>query len=74
MHIGSMLFAGKRYAAEVYPDKEVWGYADLAEVAFGTVGKVTLTHCDIIQSILCIYVLYPRCFVGSNQSLSHNGG
>ena len=41
IHIGSMLFAGKRYAAEVYPEKEVWGYADLAEVTFGIVGKVS---------------------------------
>ncbi len=48
VHIGSMLFAGKRYAAEVYPDREVWGYADLAEVAYGTVGKVTHTHSTIL--------------------------
>ncbi len=41
IHVGSMLFAGKRYAEEVHPDREVWGYDDLAEVAFGTVGKVT---------------------------------
>lgn len=41
VHVGTMLFAGKRYAAEVYPDREVWGYADLAEIAFGTIGKVS---------------------------------
>ena len=35
-----MLFAGQRYAAEVYPEKPVWGYSDLAEISFGVVGKV----------------------------------
>ena len=38
--VGFMLFSGKRYCAEVFPEKEVWGYEDLAHAAFGAVGKV----------------------------------
>ena len=38
--VGFMLFSAKRYCAEVYPQKEVWGYEDLAHAAFGAVGKV----------------------------------
>ena len=39
--VGFMLFSGKRYCAEVFPEKEVWGYEDLAHAAFGAVGKVS---------------------------------
>ena len=39
--VGFMLFSAKRYCAEVYPQKEVWGYEDLAHAAFGAVGKVS---------------------------------
>lgn len=60
IHIGSMLFAGKRYAAEVYPDEEVWGYADLAEVAFGIIGKV----CHMI--VTCI--IQPLGLAGTHTS------
>ena len=38
--VGFMLFAGKRYCAELFPKMEVWGYEDLAQAAFGAVGKV----------------------------------
>ena len=39
--VGFMLFSAKRYCADIYPKKEVWGYEDLADAAFGAVGKVS---------------------------------
>ena len=39
--VGFMLFSAKRYCAEIYPSREVWGYEDLAQAAFGAVGKVS---------------------------------
>ena len=39
--VGFMLFAAKRYCEELYPGMAVWGYEDIALVAFGPVGKVT---------------------------------
>lgn len=35
-----MLVEGKRYSEEINPSNEVWGYEDIAESAFGIVGKV----------------------------------
>ena len=40
VHVGNMLFSGKRYCAEVYPGMEVWSYEDLAQATFGAIGKV----------------------------------
>ncbi len=39
--VGFMLFSGKRYCSELFPKMEVWGYEDLAQAAFGAVGKVS---------------------------------
>lgn len=41
--VGVMLFEGKRNSEEIDPSKEVWGYEDIAESAFGIVGKVCST-------------------------------
>ncbi|XP_064386869.1 sodium-coupled neutral amino acid transporter 7-like isoform X2 [Halichondria panicea] len=62
IHVGSMLFAGKRYAEEVYPDREVWGYADLAEVAYGTIGKIAvlLTIAVLLFLSLIAYMIFAR--------------
>ena len=37
---GVYLFAAKRYCTEVFPEMEVWGYEDLAQAAFGAIGRV----------------------------------
>ena len=37
---GVYLFSSKRYCSEVFPDMEVWSYEDLAEAAFGVLGRV----------------------------------
>ena len=42
IYVGFMLFDGKRYSEEINPSKEVWGYEDIAEAAFGIIGKVCL--------------------------------
>lgn len=39
---GVYLFAAKRYCTEVFPEMEVWGYEDLAQAAFGAVGRVSM--------------------------------
>lgn len=62
IHIGTMLFASKRYAAEVYPGKEVWGYADLAQIAYGPLGKIAvlLTIAILLFLSLIAYMIYAR--------------
>ena len=37
---GVYLFSSKHYCSEVFPDMEVWSYEDLAEAAFGVLGRV----------------------------------
>ena len=37
---GVYLFSSKRYCSEVFPDMEVWSYEDVAEAAFGVLGRV----------------------------------
>ena len=51
IYVGFMLFEGKHYSEELHPCKEVWGYEDIAEASFGTVGKVC-----IHDLATCIYV------------------
>ena len=51
--VGLMLFSSKRYCAELFGDDvEVWGYEDLAQIAFGVAGKVGL----FLASIICVCV------------------
>lgn len=39
--VGLYLYEGKRCCQEICPNMEVRGYEDLAEVAFGSVGRVS---------------------------------
>lgn len=49
--VGFMLFAAKRYCEELYPGTAVWGYEDIALIAFGPVGKVTVTTSDSFVAV-----------------------
>ncbi len=50
-----MIFATKRYVAEVYPGKEVWNYVELADAAYGTAGKVvTACHSHWMHGVILI--------------------
>ena len=40
--VGFQLFAAKRYCEQLRPGTAVWGYEDIALVAFGPIGKVGL--------------------------------
>jgi hypothetical protein len=41
--VGFQLFAAKRYCEQLNPGTQVWGYEDIALVAFGPIGKAC-TH------------------------------
>ena len=38
--VGFMLFSAKSDCEELYPGTAVWGYEDIALIAFGPIGKV----------------------------------
>lgn len=42
--VGLYLIESKRYSKKLFPNVEIGGYEDLAEVAFGAVGRVSLSE------------------------------
>ncbi|XP_064401706.1 solute carrier family 38 member 6-like isoform X3 [Halichondria panicea] len=57
IHVGTMIFACGRYTNELYPDKKVDAYADLAEVAFGKLGKIAVLLTIAVSQFLFLIAL-----------------
>ena len=62
--VGFMLFSAKRYCEELTPTAQVWGYEDIAFIAFGPIGKVhTCVHIRVytIEHCVCLCVFERGC-------------
>ena len=44
--VGLFLIESKRYSKELFPEVEIEGYEDLAEVSFGVIGRVSLANSE----------------------------
>jgi amino acid permease len=60
--VGFQLFAAKRYCEQLNPGTQVWGYEDIALVAFGPIGKiiVLLTLIVLLVLTLIAYMIFTR--------------
>ena len=54
---GFYLFDSQKHAKEVFPSVEIRGYADLAEVALGKLGRVSI----YIYNYIYIIIFYHYC-------------